>query len=197
MRRAAGAALMQAFLLSLGTVALAEVGDRTQLLSLLLVARFRRPWPILAGVLCASLASFAAAGALGVWIGARLTPRVLNAAVGASMLLMAAWMLRPESVPQEDSPTARGGVFAATAVAFFVAEIGDKTQLAALALAAGYHDLLAIIAGATCGMMLANAPVILIGRLFASRLPLRAIHYVTSVLLILVGVLFLVRAARQ
>jgi putative Ca2+/H+ antiporter (TMEM165/GDT1 family) len=188
---------MEAFLISLSTVALAEIGDRTQLLSLLLITRFRRPWPILAGVLCASLLSHAAASIVGVWVGARLNPTILDAAVGASMIAMALWMLKPDSAPDEETTRQRGGLFLATTVAFLVAEIGDKTQLATLALAAGYHNLLAIIAGSTCGMMLANAPVIFIGKLFANRLPMRTIHYVTCALMIVVGVLFLVRAAHH
>lgn len=188
---------MEAFLIALSTVALAEIGDRTQILSLVLVTRFRQPWPILLGVLCASLASHAAASFLGVWIGGRLRPTVLDAAVGVSMIAMALWMLKPDSVSGEKPPGRHRSVFLTTLITFFVAEIGDKTQIATLALAAGYHNLLAIIAGSTCGMMLANAPVIFIGKLFASRVPLRAIHYATSVLLILVGALFLLRAARH
>lgn len=185
--------MLEAFLVSLSTIALAEIGDRTQLLSLLLVTRFRRPWPILAGVFCASLASHAAASAIGVWIGTRLRPSILNAAVGAGMIVMGLWMLKPDALSDESAPPRHRGVFLTTAVAIFIAEIGDKTQLATLALAAGYHDLLAIIAGSTCGMMLANAPVLLIGELFASRLPMRAIHYVASLVMLVVGALFLLR----
>ncbi len=188
---------MEAFLIALSTVALAEMGDRTQLLSLVLVTRFRQPWPILLGVLCASLASHAAASFLGVWIGGRLNPTVIDAAVGASMIAMALWMLKPDNTSSEAAPERHRGVFLTTLVSFFVAEIGDKTQIATLALAAGYHNLPAIIAGSTCGMMLANTPVIFIGKLFARRVSLRSIHYATSVLLILVGVLFLLRAARH
>jgi Ca2+/H+ antiporter, TMEM165/GDT1 family len=189
--------MIAAFLVSLSTVALAEIGDRTQLLSLVLVTRFRRPWPILAGVLCASLASHAAASVLGVWIGARLRPSIVNAAVGAGMIAMGLWMLKPDSLPDEHAPARHRGIFLTTTLAFFVAEIGDKTQLATLALAAGYHNLLAVIAGSTCGMMLANAPVVLIGKLFANRLPLRTIHYVASVLMIALGGLFLLRLLRH
>lgn len=189
--------MLEAFLISLSTVALAEIGDRTQLLSLLLVTRFRRPWPILAGVLGASLASFALASVIGAWIGTRLHPSILNAAVGAGMILMGLWMLRPDNAPVEAARGRQRGVFLTTAITIFVAEIGDKTQLAALALAAGYHNLPAIIAGSTCGMMLANAPVILVGELFASRLPMRAIHLVASLVMIVVGVLFLLRGIRH
>ncbi len=189
--------MIAALLVSLSTVALAEIGDRTQLLSLVLVTRFRRPWPILAGVLCASLASHAAASVLGVWIGARVRPAILDAVVGAGMIVMGVWMLKPDTLSDEAAPAGHRSVFLTTTIAFFVAEIGDKTQLATLALAAGYHNLLAVIAGSTCGMMIANAPVILIGKLFADRLPLRAIHYVASLLMIVIGALFLLRLARH
>ena len=188
---------MQAFFVSLWTVTLAEMGDRTQLLSLMLVTRYRRPWPVLAGVLCAAAASHALAAFLGAQIGARLNTALVDAAVGASMILMALWMLRPEREGEQGRIDSHRGVFTTTLLTFLVAEIGDKTQIATLALAAGYHNLFAVIAGSTCGMMLANAPVIFIGRLFAEKLPMRAIHMVTVVLLLLIGGLFLYRAVRH
>ena len=183
---------MEAFLVSLSTVAIAEMGDRTQLLSLLLTARFRKPMPILSAIFLATLANHGAAGAIGVWIGRYLTPAILDASVGVSMLAMALWTLRSDVLDEEKQSSGRGA-FLTTLVAFFVAEIGDKTQVATIALAAGYSDLLAVVAGTTAGMMLANIPVVLLGNAFATRLPLKAIHYVASGLFVLLGVLFLIR----
>jgi putative Ca2+/H+ antiporter (TMEM165/GDT1 family) len=185
---------VEAFLVSLSTVALAEMGDRTQLLSLLLATRFRKPWPILAGVFVATLANHALAGVAGVWIGHKLSPAILDAAVGASMIGMSLWMLKPDKLDQSADNQSRGGVFLTTMVAFFIAEIGDKTQIATVALAAGYSNLFAVVAGTTCGMLAANAPVIFLGNAFAGRLPMRAIHYTTTILLLGVGVVFIYRA---
>jgi putative Ca2+/H+ antiporter (TMEM165/GDT1 family) len=183
---------MEAFLVSLATVAVAEMGDRTQLLSLVLAARFRRPWPIIAGILCATLANHAAAGAVGALFGALLDPRLLDAAVGASMVAMALWALRPDRLEEEGA--LRGGVFLATLFAFFFAEIGDKTQIATVALAAGYRNLAAVVAGTTAGMLLANIPVVFLGHAFADRLPQRAIHLAAALLFLVLGILFLGRA---
>jgi putative Ca2+/H+ antiporter (TMEM165/GDT1 family) len=188
---------MEAFLISISTVALAEMGDRTQLLSLLLATRFRRPWPILAGVLCATLANHAAAGVLGAWIGHELTPAYLDVAVGVSMVAMALWMLKPDTLGKNDDRQTHRGAFLTTLIAFFIAEIGDKTQIATLALAAGYPNLVAVIAGTTCGMLLANAPVVFLGNAFAHRLPMRAIHFATTLLLLIVGAVFIVRSIRH
>jgi len=185
---------MEAFLISISTVALAEMGDRTQLLALLLATRFRRPWPILAAILCAAVANHIVAALIGVWIGSRLNPTVLDAAVGAGMIVMALWMLKPEKQDAREGISRQRGVFLTTLITFSVAELGDKTQLATLALAAGYHNLTAVVAGATCGMMLANAPVVFIGKLFADKLPLRALHYTASAILIVVGAFFVIRA---
>ena len=183
---------MEAFLVSLSTVAIAEMGDRTQLLSLLLTTRFRKPLPIISAILLATLANHAAAGAIGVWIGRYLTPAIVDMTVGASMLAMALWTLRSDVLEDEGQSSGRS-VFLTTLFAFFVAEIGDKTQIATIALAAGYANLLAVVAGTTTGMMLANIPVVLLGNAFAARLPLKAIHYVASGLFVLLGALFLAR----
>jgi len=184
---------MEAFLVSMMTVAIAEMGDRTQLLSLVLVTQYRRPWPILAGILLATLANHALAGLIGVWLGRYLTPPVLDGVVGVSMLAMALWTLKPDTLDDE-AQRSSGRVFLATLTAFFIAEIGDKTQIATIALAAGYANLAAVVAGTTSGMMLANVPVVLIGDAFASRLPVRKIHYVASTLFVALGVLFISRA---
>ena len=184
---------MQAFLISLSTVAVAEMGDRTQLLSLMLAARFRRPWPILAGVLCATIANHAVAAFIGQRLGRALTPRVLDAAVGVSMIAMALWTLKPDTLGEESARGTRRGAFFATLAAFFIAEIGDKTQIATVALAAAYSNLLAVVAGTTTGMLLANAPVVFFGKAFSARLPLQAIRYLASALFLALGLFFLVR----
>lgn len=184
---------MEAFLVSLMTVAIAEMGDRTQLLSLVLTAQYRRPRPILAGILLATLANHALAGLVGVWIGRYLTPPVLDGVVGVSMLAMALWTLKPDTLDAETQRSSRH-VFLATLTAFFIAEIGDKTQIATIALAAGYANLASVVAGTTSGMMLANIPVVLVGDAFASRLPVRKIHYVASGLFVALGILFIARA---
>ena len=184
---------MEAFLVSIGTVAFAEMGDRTQLLSLMLAARYRKPWPILAGVLLATSANHLMAGLIGVWFGGLLTQRVLDAMVGASMLAMALWTLRPDRL--EEGATAGRSAFVATLVSFFMAEIGDKTQVATAALAAGYSSLIAVVAGTTAGMVAANLPVVFMGKAFADRLPLKAIHLGAAALFAVLGAMFIARAA--
>jgi Ca2+/H+ antiporter, TMEM165/GDT1 family len=188
---------VEAFLVSLSSVAIAEVGDRTQLLSLVLAARFRRPWPIIAGVLCATLLNHGAAAWIGARLGEFLQPAVLDSAVGASMIVMSLWALRADKLTEERLPASGGGVFLATLIAFFLAEIGDKTQIATMALGAAYANLGAVVAGSTTGMMLANVPVIFFGSAFAGRLPLRAMRIGASLLFLGVGTLFLWRAAQS
>ncbi len=185
---------MQSFLISLSTVAVAEMGDRTQLLSLMLAARFRRPWPILAGVLCATLANHAAAAFVGQRLGRALTPALLDAAVGISMIAMALWTLKPDTLEDTSASRTPRGAFLATVIAFFIAEMGDKTQIAIVALAAAYSNLPAVIAGTTTGMLLANAPVVFFGKAFSASLPLTAIRYVASALFLALGLWFLLRA---
>jgi putative Ca2+/H+ antiporter (TMEM165/GDT1 family) len=188
---------MEAFVVSLTSIAIAEMGDRTQLLALVLVARFRKPWPIVAAVLCATLANHGVAGLLGAWFGKQLTPAMLDGAVGVSMLAMALWTLKPDTLDQPAGASSSAGAFVATLIAFFLAEIGDKTQIATVALAAAYPNLLAVIGGTSCGMMLANTPVIFLGNAFADRLPLKAVHYAAAALFAVVGVIFIVRAVHR
>jgi putative Ca2+/H+ antiporter (TMEM165/GDT1 family) len=185
---------MESFLVSLSTVAIAEIGDRTQLLSLMLAAHYRRPWPILAGVLVATLANHAVAGLVGVHLGRFLTPSRLDLIVGISMVGMALWALKPDTLGEDSSRVSRTSAFLATLVAFFIAEIGDKTQIATVALAAAYANLAAVVAGTTIGMMLANAPVVFLGKAFSDRLPLKAIHYVASGLFLVLGAVFIIRS---
>jgi putative Ca2+/H+ antiporter (TMEM165/GDT1 family) len=185
---------MEAFWVSITTISVAEIGDRTQLLSLLLAARYRRPWPIIAGIFCATLANHAVAGALGVWFGSLLKPRTLEMVVAVSMIAMAIWTLKPDKLDETSGAGGAMGAFLTTLTSFFVAEIGDKTQIATLALAAAYPSLLAVVAGTTAGMMIANVPVVFLGKAFADRLPLKAIHYGAAALFAILGCLFLARA---
>lgn len=188
--------LMESFLVSLSTVAIAEVGDRTQLLSLMLAAKYRRPWAILAGVFCATILSHLVAGVIGVRLGKFLTPTVLDAVVGISMIGMALWTLKPDTLDEDNTGMRNAGAFVATFIAISIAEIGDKTQIATVALAAAYANLPAVVAGTTAGMVLANAPVVFLGKAFSDRLPLKAIHYVASASFMILGVVFLLRAFR-
>lgn len=185
--------MIEAFFVAFTTVAIAEMGDRTQLLSLVLAARFRQPWPVILGIFVATLANHALAGVIGVWFGRYLSPAILNAAVGASMIAMAGWTLVPDTLEGEETISNRGA-FLTTLIAFFVAEIGDKTEIATLALAAAYSNLWAIVAGTTLGMMAANIPVVLLGSKFAGALPMKRIHYLAAALFALLGVYFIVRA---
>jgi putative Ca2+/H+ antiporter (TMEM165/GDT1 family) len=185
---------MQAFLISLTTIAVAEIGDRTQLLSLVLAARYRRPLPIIAGILCATLANHAAAGFVGIWFGSLLKPRTMELIVGISMIAMALWTLKPDKLGAETVSTGAMGAFLATLTSFFIAEIGDKTQIATIALAAGYPNLVAVVSGTTAGMLVANVPVVILGKAFADRLPLKAIHYVAAGLFVILGAIFIGRA---
>jgi Ca2+/H+ antiporter, TMEM165/GDT1 family len=185
---------MEALLVSFGTATIAEMGDRTQLLSLLLVARYGRPWSILAGVLVASIANHALAGAVGLSFGRLLGPHQLELAVGVAMIAMALWTWSGDQIDEKPATVPSGQVFAATVVAFFIAEIGDKTQIATVALAAAYSTLILVVAGTTCGMLAANFPVIFLGNAFAPRLPLRAIRIGASLLFIALGFVFLARA---
>jgi putative Ca2+/H+ antiporter (TMEM165/GDT1 family) len=187
---------MESFLVSLSTVAIAEMGDRTQLLSLMLAAHYRKPWAILAGVLCATLANHILAALVGVRLGRFLTPAMLDAAVGISMIGMALWALKPDKL-EERSRGGTAGAFATTTVAFFIAEIGDKTQIATVALAAAYSNLVPVVAGTTAGMLLANAPVVFLGKAFSDRLPLTAMHRVASALFLIVGAVFIYRAVHH
>lgn len=166
--------------LSTGTVALAEIGDKTQLLALLLAARFRRPWPIVAGILVATLLNHALAAWLGALAAQWLQPSLLRWIVAASFLAVALWTLKPDTLDGEGERLPARGAFIATTLAFFVAEIGDKTQVATVLLAARYSPLWEVVAGTTVGMLLANVPVVALGSRFADRLPLKAARLVAA-----------------
>jgi Ca2+/H+ antiporter, TMEM165/GDT1 family len=187
---------MEAFLISLTTVGVAEIGDRTQLLALMLAARFRKPWAILAGVLCSALLNNALAGLVGVRVARYLTPRLLDGIVGVSLIGMALWALKSDVAPEPSKKSGRQhGAFLTTLITFSIAEMADKTQIATLTLAAAYANLWAVVAGTTAGLVLANVPAVFIGHAAAQRLPLKAIHYVSSALFLVLGAVFLVRAA--
>ncbi|MBV8402072.1 MAG: TMEM165/GDT1 family protein [Acetobacteraceae bacterium] len=185
---------METLLVSLVTVTIAEMGDRTQLLSLMLIVRYGRPWPIMAGILVATLANHLAAGLLGAAFGQLLSAKLLDLIVGTSMIGMAAWALMPDQFDEAGASLPRRGVFLGTLISFFIAEIGDKTQIATVALAAGYSNLAAVVAGTTAGMIAANLPVVLLGNAFAARLPIRALHIGGSLLFVGLGLFFLGRA---
>lgn len=178
---------MQALLISTLTVALAEIGDKTQLLALLLAARYRKPWPIVAGILVATLLNHAVSAWLGAWAAGLIPGQVLRWIVVACFLGVAAWALVPDKLDEDEVKPPRFGAFVATLVAFFFVEIGDKTQVATVVLAAKYTPLWQVIAGTTLGMMLANAPVVLLGAKFAHRLPLQAARYAAAALFAVMG----------
>lgn len=183
---------MESFLVSTGVVALGEIGDKTQLLALLLAARFRRPLPIILGILVATLLNHALAGLVGGWIAATLGPDVLRWVIGLSFLAMAVWMLIPDKIDEEDSAaSSRFGVFGTTLVAFFLAEMGDKTQIATVALGAQYEPLIAVVIGTTLGMMLANAPVVFFGEAITRRVPIKMVHIIAALIFAVLGVLAL------
>ncbi|RDU95682.1 TMEM165/GDT1 family protein [Trinickia dinghuensis] len=185
----------QAFLISTGAVALAEIGDKTQLLSLVLAARYRKPVPIMLGVLVATLANHACAGAIGAWLGALITPGIMRWALGVSFVVMGLWILVPDKLDPDEANVSRShlGVFGTTIVTFFLAEMGDKTQIATVALAARFHDFFGVVAGTTLGMMLANVPAILLGERFAHKLPTKAVHALAAVLFVVLGALAFIR----
>jgi len=186
---------MQAFLVSTGVVALGEMGDKTQLLALLLAARFRKPWPIVAGILVATVVNHALAGLVGHWVANALGASLLRWVIGISFLLMSVWMLIPDKLDDEDSAGGRQlfGVFGTTVLAFFLAEMGDKTQIATVALAARYDSLLAVVAGSTLGMMLANVPAVLLGDQVAKRVSMTLVHGIAAAIFGVLGVLTLLK----
>ncbi len=179
---------MEAFLLSTGIVALAEIGDKTQLLAFVLAAKFRKPLPIILGILVATLANHAFAGAVGAWITTLVDPAILRWILGISFLAMAVWILIPDKLEEDDTHLARFGVFGTTVLAFFLAEMGDKTQVATVALAAQYAAFFTVVAGTTLGMMIANVPAVLLGDRIANRLSIRLVHGIVAVVFVILGI---------
>ncbi len=186
---------MEALLVSTGVVALAEIGDKTQLLAFILAARFKKPWPIIAGILCATLVNHGMAGALGAWITAAVSPGVLRWVLGASFIGMAIWTLIPDKIEEEETHVAqRFGVFGATLITFFLAEMGDKTQIATVAMAAHYTHPLLVVAGTTLGMLLADVPAVFIGDKLAHKVPMKLVHSIAATLFAGLGIATLLGA---
>ena len=181
---------MEALLIATVTVALAEIGDKTQLLALVLAARYRRPWPIVLGILAATLVNHAASAWVGAWMATLVPAAVLRWGVVLCFIAVAIWALVPDKLDEDEGEAPRkswGGVFIATCIAFFLVEIGDKTQVATVVLAARYHPLWQIVTGTTVGMLLANVPVVLLGARFAHNLPLRAARWTAAALFLGLG----------
>jgi len=178
-------------------VALAEIGDKTQLLAFILAAKFRKPIPIVLGILAATLANHALAGALGAWITLLIGPETLRWVLGLSFIGMAIWTLIPDKFEESDAKLARFGVFGTTLVAFFLAEMGDKTQIATVALAAQYHSIFFVVAGTTLGMMIANVPAVFLGDRVAHRMPVRVVHGVAAAIFAVLGVATLLGAGER
>ena len=185
---------MEAFLISTGIVALAEIGDKTQLLAFILAAKFKKPIPIIFGILVATVANHAFAGALGSWITSFLGPETLRWVLGISFLAMAVWTLIPDKFDESEAKLTKAGVFVTTLVAFFLAEMGDKTQIATVALAAQYQAFFSVVAGTTLGMMLANVPAVLVGDRLAHKMPVRIVHGIASAIFALLGIATLLGA---
>jgi len=182
---------LDAFLISTGVVALAEIGDKTQLLAFLLAAKFRKPVPIILGILVATLLNHGLAGALGAWITTLLAPEVLRWVLGLSFIAMAVWIMVPDTLDEDEASLVQFGVFGTTLVAFFLAEMGDKTQIATVALAAQYGNLLWVVVGTTLGMLIANVPAVYLGERVAHRMPVRLVHGIAATIFALMGVAIL------
>jgi Ca2+/H+ antiporter, TMEM165/GDT1 family len=188
---------MEALFISTGVVALAEIGDKTQLLAFILAARFKKPVPIIAGILVATLVNHGLAGALGAWITSVLSPEVMRWVLGLSFIGMAIWTLIPDKIEEEETQIAkRWGVFGATLITFFLAEMGDKTQIATIAMAAHYATPLLVVIGTTLGMLIADVPAVFIGNKFASKIPMKLVHGIAAAIFAAMGVLTLLRVDR-
>ena len=186
---------MEALWISTGIVALAEIGDKTQLLAFLLAARFKKPLPIIAGILCATVVNHGLAGALGAWITASLSPEILRWVLGASFIGMAVWTLVPDKIEDDEGDIAsRWGVFGATLVTFFLAEMGDKTQIATVAMAAHFADPVLVVIGTTLGMLIADVPAVFIGDRLSARIPMRLVHGIAAALFAVLGAATLIGA---
>ncbi len=178
---------MEAFLISAGIVALAEVGDKTQILAFILAAKYKKPLPIVLGILVATIANHGFAGALGAWITTLMGPETLRWVLGISFIGMAIWTLIPDKFDEGDAKFARFGVFGTTLVAFFLAEMGDKTQVATIALAAQYQALFTVVAGTTLGMMIANVPAVFLGNRIAEKMPVQLVHRIAAAIFAILG----------
>lgn len=180
---------MEALLVSTGVVALAEIGDKTQLLAFILAARFKKPIPIILGILVATIVNHGLAGALGAWITTAVTPEILRWALGLSFIGMAIWTMIPDKIEEEETKVAkRLGVFGATLVTFFLAEMGDKTQIATVAMAVHYAAPVMVVIGTTLGMLIADVPAVFVGDKLATKIPMKLVHSIAAAIFALLGV---------
>jgi len=183
---------MEALFVSTGVIALAEIGDKTQLLAFILAARFKKPVPIIAGILVATLLNHGLAGALGAWITTVISPEVMRWVLGGSFLAMAIWTLIPDKIEEEETQIANKlGVFGATFITFFLAEMGDKTQIATVAMAAHYAAPVLVIMGTTLGMLIADVPAVFVGNKFAAKIPMKLVHSIAAGIFAVMGLLTL------
>jgi Ca2+/H+ antiporter, TMEM165/GDT1 family len=188
---------MEALYISTGVVALAEMGDKTQLLAFILAARFKKPVPIILGILLATLVNHGLAGALGAWITSVISPDTMRWVLGLSFIAMAVWTLIPDKIEEEETQVAQKlGVFGATLVTFFLAEMGDKTQIATVALAAHYGAPLMVVIGTTLGMLIADVPAVFVGSKFAEKIPMKLVHSIAAAIFAIMGVLTLLKAEK-
>ena len=189
---------MEAVFISTGVVALAEIGDKTQLLAFILAARFKKPVPIILGILCATIVNHGLAGALGAWITSVVTPDVLRWVLGASFIGMAVWTMIPDKIEEEETQVAkRFGVFGATLVTFFLAEMGDKTQIATIAMAAHYANPLLVVIGTTLGMLIADVPAVFVGDRLADKIPMKLVHSIAAAIFAALGIATLFGAGER
>ncbi len=189
---------MESLLVSTGVVALAEIGDKTQLLAFILAARFKKPMPIILGILAATVVNHGLAGALGAWITSTIRPEILRWILGASFIGMAIWTLIPDKIEEEETQIAqRFGVFGATLITFFLAEMGDKTQIATIAMAAHYADPLLVVIGTTLGMLIADVPAVFVGDKLATRIPMKLVHTIAAAIFAVLGALTLLGAGSE
>ncbi len=189
---------MESLLVSTGVVALAEIGDKTQLLAFILAARFKKPLPIIAGILVATLLNHGLAGALGAWITVSISAEALRWVLGLSFVGMAVWTMIPDEIEEEETRIAtRFGVFGATLITFFLAEMGDKTQVATVAMAAHYAAPLLVVIGTTLGMLIADVPAVFVGDRLAARIPMKLVHSVAAAIFALLGAATLLGAGAK
>ncbi|WVN41183.1 TMEM165/GDT1 family protein [beta proteobacterium MWH-UniP1] len=186
---------MESLFVSTGVVALAEIGDKTQLLAFILAARFKKPLPIILGILLATIVNHGLAGALGAWITATVSPEILRWVLGLSFIGMAIWTLIPDEIEEDETKIAKKfGVFGATLVTFFLAEMGDKTQIATVAMAAHYADAIMVVIGTTLGMLIADVPAVFVGDKLANKIPMKLVHSIAAAIFALLGVATLLGA---
>ena len=189
---------MESLFVSTGVVALAEIGDKTQLLAFLLAARFKKPLPIILGILLATLVNHGLAGAVGAWVTSSVSPDILRWVLGLSFIAMAVWTLIPDEIEEEETQIAkRFGVFGATLITFFLAEMGDKTQIATVAMAARYDDVMLVVIGTTLGMMISNVPAVFAGDKLASKIPMKLVHSIAAGVFAVLGVATLLGAGSK